>query len=139
MPGGNYGTGGFGQGANAGAAKMAVARSNPYTAIAQFLVGTAAQNVGGSIDDSQRINQEVNTKGGRDINAEHSSPFGVADEMGSQMMPGAEKMLSANTKPLAVSEGAYSIQPFHVDSSQQAAPSSAMTDYLNYMKYRGGY
>lgn len=132
----NYGTGGYGQSGNAPMAKMALAKTNPYVAIAQFLVGTAAKNIGGSIDDSQRINQEVNTKGKGDINAEHSSPFGVADEMGSQMMPGAEKMLSANTKPLAVAPGGFTAQPLSVDSS---APeySSKMQDYLNYMKYRG--
>ena len=135
----NFGTGGYGQSGNSAAATKATGSTNPYVAIAQFIVGRAAQNIGGSIDDSQRINEEVNTKGAHDINAEHSSPFGVADEMGSQMMPGAEKMLSANTKPLAVAPGAFSVQPLSVDSAQQPYKNSGMSDYLNYMKYRGGY
>lgn len=135
----NFGTGGYGQAGNSGAASQATGMSNPWTAIAQFFVGRAAQNIGGSIDDSHRINQEVNTKGAQDINAQHSSPFGVADEMGSQMMPGAEKMLSANTKPLEVAPAGFAVQPTSVDSSQPGYKTGPMQDYLNYMKYRGGY
>lgn len=134
---GNYGTSGYGIDDAKGASALGkMAYSNPYTAIASFLVGRAAQNIGGAIDDSHRINQEVNTKGKGDINAEHSSPFGVSDTMGSQMMPGAEKMLSANTKPLEVAPGSIAAAPVDVDSSQQPF-SSKMQDYLNYMKYRG--
>jgi len=139
MPAGNnYGTSGYGLAdakTGVGAAKAAT-MSNPYAAVAGFLAGRAAQNIGGAIDDSQRINEEVNTKGKHDINAEHSSPFGVFDTMGSQTFPGAEKMLSANTKPLAVAEGGFNAQPANVDSSQQPF-TSKMQDYLNYMKYRG--
>lgn len=105
----NFGTGGYGADSKAGA--VAVGYSHPYAAIAQFLVGKASQNIGAAIDDSQRINQEVNTKGAQDINAQHSSPFGVADQWGAQMMPGAEKMLSANTKPLAVAPAQYTMGP----------------------------
>ncbi len=133
---GNYGTSGYGIGdakGTVGLAKMAY--SNPYSAIASFIVGRASQNIGGAIDDSHRNNQEIVTKGKGDINAEHSSPFGVADTMGSQMMPGAEKMLSANTKPLEVAPGSVAAPQTNVDSSQQAF-STKMQDYLNYMKYR---
>lgn len=131
----NFGTGGYGQADNTKAATMATGASNPWAAVAQLLVGKAAQNIGGSIDDSHTINQQVNTKGARDINAEHSSPFGVSDEMGSQMMPGAEKMLSANTKPLEVAPGSFNQQPISVDSSQQ---SWGPANYLNYMQYPRG-
>jgi hypothetical protein len=55
--------------------------------------------------------------------------------MGSQMMPGAEKMLSANTKPLEVAPGSVAAPQTNVDSSQQSF-STKMQDYLNYMKYR---
>lgn len=132
----NYGTSGYGIQGNSGVVKYVTSSSNPYAAVAQFLVGLASQNIGGSIDESHKINQEVNTKGKQDINAEHSSPFGVADTMGSQMMPGAEKMLSANTKPLAVAPGEQSSQPLTPDSSVPTY-NSRMQDYLNYMKYRG--
>lgn len=133
----NYGTSGYGMGDAKGAAGLArmQASSNPYFAVASFLVNRASQNIGGAIDDSQRINNEVNTRGKGDINAEHQSPFGVADTMGSQMMPGAEKMLSANTKPLAVAPGSVATPQTDVDSSQQPF-STKMQDYLNYMKYR---
>ena len=134
----NFGTGGYGMGNAKGAAGLArmQASTNPYFAVASFLVNRAAQNIGGSIDDSHRINQEVNTKGKGDVNAEHSSPFGAMDAIGSQMIPGAEKLLSANTKPLEVAPGSSDMQPAQVDSSQQPF-STKMQDYLNYMKYRG--
>lgn len=132
---GNYGTSGYGMQGNSGLAKYALSRSNPYSGIASLFVGAASQNIGGAIDKSHENNQQIVTKGKGDINAEHSSPFGVADTMGSQMMPGAEKMLSANTKPLEVAPGSVATPQTNVDSSQQAF-STKMQDYLNYMKYR---
>lgn len=132
---GNYGTSGYGIQGNSGITKYALSRSNPYSGIASLFVGAASQNIGGAIDKSHENNQEIVTKGKGDINAEHSSPFGVADTMGSQMMPGAEKMLSANTKPLEVAPSSVVTPQTNVDSSQQAF-STKMQDYLNYMKYR---
>jgi len=132
----NYGTSGYGiSDAKGSAATAKLVYSNPYTAIASLLVGAASQNIGGAIDKSHENNQQIVTQGKGDINAEHSSPFGVADTMGSQMMPGAEKMLSANTKPLEVAPASVATPELQVDSSQQPF-STKMQDYLNYMKYR---
>lgn len=132
----NYGSGGYGNSAKGVGSAVGM---TPIGGIVQLLVGKAAQNIGGSIDDSHRINQEVNTKGQGDINSEHQSPFGAMDEQGAQMFPGAEKMLSANTKPLEVAPAGFSVQSTNVDSSQSPFQNSSMKEYLNYMKYRGGY
>lgn len=128
----NFGTGGYGSQNKAGT--FATGMSNPWTAIAQWLVGRASENIGGAIDESHKLNQEINTRGTQDINAEHSSPFGISDQWGSQMMPGAEKMLSANTKPLEVAPGQIMQQPTSIDSSR---PSWGPAQYLNYMYYGG--
>lgn len=39
----------------------------------------------------------------------------------------------------APAAGGFALQPAHVDSSQPTGPDSRMAQYLNYMKYRGGY
>ena len=49
---------------------------------------------------------------------------------------GEKSLYQPSTGPVA---GGYSIQPTNVDSSQQTFHNSGMSDYLNYMKYRGGY
>jgi len=128
--------GGYGlDSARGGAALAKMAYGNPYTALASILTGAAAQNIGGSADDSQRINQQVVTRGARNVNSEQSSPFGVVGEIGAQLLPGVDKLLPANTKSLAVGEASVAPQQLNVDSSQQPF-SSKMQDYLNYMKYR---
>jgi hypothetical protein len=134
---GNYGTSGYGIGGNSKVASMGTGASNPFVALAQFIVGRMAEPRGAAQDKAQE--QQLANTGGQDINAEHSSPFGVADTMGSQMMPGAEKMLPVNWKPLATAPGQISNQPVNIDSSQPSYDTSRLSNYVNYMKYRGGY
>lgn len=133
---GNYGTSGYGIG-NQKISTMATGASHPFAALAQFIVGRMAEPRGAAQDKAQE--QQLTNTGGQDINAEHSSPFGVADTMGSQMMPGAEKMLPVNWKPLPTAPGQTNTQPFNIDSSQSPYDTSRMSNYLNYMNYRRGY
>jgi hypothetical protein len=133
---GNYGTSGYGIGNNAAGAKAAGGATG-IGAIAQFIIGRMAEPRAGAMDEAHRQQQEQ-TKG-QDINAESSSPFGVADTMGSQAMPGSEKMLPVNWKPMEVAPGQTNAGPVNVDSGQQPYKTSGMMNYLNYMNYRGGY
>jgi hypothetical protein len=129
----NYGTGGYGAGSQA--TTVATGASNPWAGLAQFIVGRMALPRSGAIDAAHE--QQQKTTGGKDINADWNSPFGMADQWGAQMFPGAEKMLPVNWKPLEVGEAQQNQQPTVVDSEK---PLWGPGNYLNYMKYgSGGY
>jgi hypothetical protein len=127
----NYGTGGYGASNKAGT--VAVGASNPWAGIAQMIVGLMANPRSGAMDAAHEQQQKVT--GGKDINADWNSPFGMADQYGAQMMPGAEKMLPVNWKPLEVAEAQGAQPQKTVDSSQ---PIWGPGNYLNYMNYGSG-
>lgn len=94
----------------------ATGMSNPWVALAQFIVGRMAEGQVQGINKGYENQGQIT--GGRDINAQHQSPFGVADKWGGEMMPGAEKLLAVNWKPLQVAPGYSADQPTVIDSSR---------------------
>lgn len=138
----NYGMGGYGLGTRKQFDSNAATAASflvPGFGLVRAGVGLAAAPIGGAIDASHKVNQEINTKSKGDTNAAHQSPFGVMGELESHILPGSEKLMPANTKPLEVAPAETAKQSTFVDSSQSPFMNSAMQDYLNYMKYRGGY
>jgi len=114
----NYGSGGYpDQGSQAGS--MAGGATG-YGAIAQLLVHLASQNIGQGVDQGQAEQNKIT--GGKDINAQFNSPFGYANTLGASSFPGAEKMLSANQKPMAVAPAQnYQPSPQH-NAYQYSSP-----------------
>jgi hypothetical protein len=103
----NFGTGNYDVG-NKGAS-TAVGAASGWGAIAQWLAKGIAGNMGDSVDKGQE--QQLEQTHGQNINAEHSSPFGVANQWGMEMFPGSEKGLAVNWKPLPVAQATTTQQP----------------------------
>ena len=112
----------------------------------------------GNMSEQEKADLEAQKTRGRDPNMTYAKPDAPTQGNGIQAAQNLDRMAgwgdgSVKMNPLMsqpaemekgmgnapTAVGGFSLQPSHVDSSQQSAPSSGMQNYLNYMKYRGGY
>lgn len=82
--------------------------------------------------EGQPMQYGVAPKGG-------TPPSNAMSEMTDVAFSGMGRMLGHKIPASPGVAGGFALQPSKVDSSQSSAPSSGMMNYLNYMKYRGGY